>query len=87
MILPLGLPVVAGFLLVYAAIASPAAWLIRLLSFFPPFTPILMPARIALGHVDVWEIVLAGLPSASHNISDARIGVLQHFSRWFADAA
>lgn len=56
--LPIGLPLIGGFLLVYAAIATPDAWWIRLLSFFPPFAPILMPARIALGHVSAGEIVL-----------------------------
>jgi ABC-2 type transport system permease protein len=59
--LPIGLPIIAGFLLTYAAIASPSAWWIRLLSFLPPLTPILMPARIALGHVSSWEVILAVL--------------------------
>ncbi len=60
-ILPITLPLVAGFLLTYAAIASPSAWWLRVLSFVPPFTPILMPVRIALGHVSAWEIALAVL--------------------------
>ena len=59
--LPVLLPVIFGFFLVYAAIATPTAWWIRLLSFVPLFTPTLMPARIALGHVAGWEIPLAVL--------------------------
>jgi ABC-2 type transport system permease protein len=56
--LPVAMPLVGGFLLVYLTIAEPSAWWIRLLSFVPPFAPALMPARIALGHVSAWEIVL-----------------------------
>lgn len=54
--LPVGLPIIVGFLLVYAAIATPGAWWIALLSFLPPVAPILMPARIALGHLPAWEM-------------------------------
>ena len=56
--LPLMMPLVAGFMLVYAAIASPSAWWIQLLSFLPPLAPVLMPARIALGHTPAWQVAL-----------------------------
>jgi ABC-2 type transport system permease protein len=59
--LPITLPIVAGFLLTYVAIATPDAWWIRLLSFLPPWAPILMPARLALGSVAAWEMPLAVL--------------------------
>jgi ABC-2 type transport system permease protein len=59
--MPLMLPIIGGFFLVYAAIADPSAWWIRLLSFLPPLAPILMPARLALGFVAWWEIPLAVL--------------------------
>ncbi len=56
--MPFGILLVAGYLLVYAAIANPdAAWL-RVASLFPPLSASLMPARIALGHVPAWQIVL-----------------------------
>jgi ABC-2 type transport system permease protein len=71
--LPIGLPLIAGFLLTYAAIASPSAWWIRLLSFLPPLTPILMPARIALGHVAGWEIALAVLIMLASIYGTARL--------------
>ena len=35
--------------------------LIRVLSFVPPLTPSLMPARIAVGTVTWWEVLLAVL--------------------------
>jgi ABC-2 type transport system permease protein len=50
---------VVGLLLVYATIASPDSPWVRLLSFLPPLAPILMPARLALGHVASWEVPLA----------------------------
>jgi len=59
--LPLMLPLLAGFLLVYVAIASPTSRWIEVLSFFPPFAPTLMPARIALGDTPVWQVTLAAL--------------------------
>jgi ABC-2 type transport system permease protein len=57
--LPVTLPLIIGFLLMYAAIASPDAWWIRVLSFLPPFAPTLMPVRLALGHMGAWEMPLA----------------------------
>jgi ABC-2 type transport system permease protein len=50
---------VVGLFLVYATIASPDASWVRVLSFFPPLSPLLMPARLALGHVSSWELPLA----------------------------
>jgi ABC-2 type transport system permease protein len=58
---PFSVFLVAGLLLTYATIASPDAWWIRLLSFFPPLSPVLMPARLALGHLAPWEMPLAAL--------------------------
>jgi ABC-2 type transport system permease protein len=57
--LPITLPIFAGFLLTYAAIANPDAGWIRVLSFLPPLAPVLMPARLALGHVATWEMLAA----------------------------
>ncbi len=55
---PLVLPLLIGYLITYAAIGSPNATWLRVISFLPPLTPTLMPARIALGHVDWWEYPL-----------------------------
>ncbi len=56
---PIVLPLLIGYLIVYAAVGSPNATWLRVLSFVPPLTPTLMPARIALGHVAWWEYLLA----------------------------
>ncbi len=54
---PFSIVLLAGYLLVYAALGSPNAIWLRALSFVPPLTATIMPARIALGHVAAWEIV------------------------------
>jgi ABC-2 type transport system permease protein len=59
--LPVGLPILVGYLLVYAAIAASHATWIRVLSLLPPFAPTVMPARIALDAVAWWEVPLAML--------------------------
>ena len=56
--MPFGILLVAGYVLVYAAIANPDATWLRVASLFPPLSASLMPARIALGHVAAWEIAL-----------------------------
>jgi ABC-2 type transport system permease protein len=52
---------VGGFLLTYALIASPDALWVKIVSYLPPLMPVLMPARLALGHVAMWEMPLAVL--------------------------
>jgi ABC-2 type transport system permease protein len=59
--LPVGFPLLVGYLLIYAAIAASHATWIGVLSLLPPFAPSLMPARIALGVVAWWEVLLATL--------------------------
>jgi ABC-2 type transport system permease protein len=56
---PFSVFLVGGFLLTYALIASPDALWVKVLSYLPPLTPILMPARLALGHLAIWEMPLA----------------------------
>jgi ABC-2 type transport system permease protein len=56
--MPISILLVVAFLLVYAAIGTQDAWWIAVLSFVPPLAPVLMPARLALGHVPPWQIVL-----------------------------
>lgn len=50
---------IAGFLLNYGLIASPDALWVKVVSYVPPLMPVLMPARLALGHVAIWEMPLA----------------------------
>jgi len=46
---------------VFAAIASPEASWLKVVSFLPPLTATLIPARIALGHLAWWELPVDAL--------------------------
>jgi ABC-2 type transport system permease protein len=56
--LPLIVPLPIGYVLTFVAVSSPHATWLRVISWLPPLTPTLMPARIALGAVDWWEYPL-----------------------------
>jgi ABC-2 type transport system permease protein len=58
---PFSVFLVGGYLLTYASIASPDALWVKIVSYIPPLMPVLMPARLALGHVAIWEMPLAVL--------------------------
>jgi ABC-2 type transport system permease protein len=58
---PIMMPLIGGYLLVFAAIGSPDATWLRIVSFLPPWSASLMPVRIALGHIAWWEILLDAL--------------------------
>jgi ABC-2 type transport system permease protein len=57
--MPLAAVMVVALLLVYATLASPDSGWIRLLSFLPPLSPMLMPARSFRGSAQGWEVALA----------------------------
>ena len=56
---PIGVSMVASYLLVYIVILNPASTLSTVLSILPPFAPILMPVRMASGGALAWEVGLA----------------------------
>jgi ABC-2 type transport system permease protein len=58
---PFSVFLVGGFLLQYALIASPDALWVKIVSYVPPVMPVMMPARLALGHLAIWEMPLAVL--------------------------
>jgi ABC-2 type transport system permease protein len=64
-IVPIAMPLLIGYLLVYAAVGHPNAGWLKVASFLPPLTATLMPARIALGHVPWWQLVLAAVIMAA----------------------
>jgi ABC-2 type transport system permease protein len=70
---PIGMPLLIGYLLVYAAIGNPNATWLKVISFVPPLTATLMPARIALGHVAWWELLLAAVIMAASIYGVARL--------------
>ena len=72
-VMPVSMPLIVGYLLMFATISSPNTWWIRVLSFLPPFAPTLMPARLALGHMAAWEMPLAVLIMAAAVYGTARL--------------
>ncbi len=58
--LPLSLVAMAGYLSAIMALGSGgSSGLVRLLSFLPPFSPFVMLARVLVGSVQPWELVLS----------------------------
>jgi ABC-2 type transport system permease protein len=53
---PLQVVLIAALGLVYAVTFRPDTWWTVLLSLLPPFTPVLMPARMAIGLVPWWQV-------------------------------
>jgi ABC-2 type transport system permease protein len=72
-IVPIAMPLLIGYLLVYAAVAHPDAGWVKVASFLPPLTATLMPARIALGHVPWWQLVLAAVIMAASIYAMVRV--------------
>jgi ABC-2 type transport system permease protein len=70
---PFAVLLIFGYLLSYAAVASPNAPWLRVLSFFPPVAPMLMPSRIALGHVAPWETPVAVLIMVASIVGVSRV--------------
>ena len=66
---PIAVVLILGYLLCYAALVAPDALWLRILCFVPTLRPVLMPVRVALGHVAISEtrvtviVVLASIVS------------------------
>ncbi len=56
---PISVFQIAGYLLMYAALPNPSGPLATLCSLLPPFAPILMPVRMAVTDVPIWQVGLA----------------------------
>jgi ABC-2 type transport system permease protein len=80
-IVPVAMPLILGYLLVFAAVGSPNATWLRVASLLPPLSATLMPARIALGHIAWWELPLDGLLMLASIFAVARVA-----SRIYASA-
>ena len=51
--------ILPAFFIAQLAVADPDLAIVRFGSFFPPWTPIIMPIRTALGSVQPWEVALS----------------------------
>ena len=51
--------ILPGFFISQLAVANPDLAIVRFGSFFPPWTPMIMPMRTALGSAQPWEVALS----------------------------
>jgi ABC-2 type transport system permease protein len=58
---PLNLVIIASYIASLSVVASPDSSLAKVLSFVPPFAPLIMLSRAALGHVALWEVPVSAL--------------------------
>ncbi|HEY5486404.1 MAG TPA: ABC transporter permease [Candidatus Limnocylindrales bacterium] len=56
---PIGILLIAGYLLVYAALPNPSGPLATVCSLLPPFAPVLMAVRMAATDVPFWQVGVA----------------------------
>ena len=56
---PIGLLIIGSYLVFFWVVANPDNPIGALLSVLPPFSPVLMAARIATGDAQAWQVVLA----------------------------
>jgi len=56
---PISILQIAGYLLMYASLPNPNGPLATVCSLVPPFAPILMPVRMAVTDVPIWQVGLA----------------------------
>jgi ABC-2 type transport system permease protein len=58
---PISLLFTAGYIAVFALGANPYSTVTRVVSVLPPFAPLLMPLRVAVGAASIVEIAIAGV--------------------------
>jgi ABC-2 type transport system permease protein len=56
---PITVTLTAALAFVVGVVHAPDSWWVTLASLVAPFTPIVMPARLAMGPVPAWQLVLA----------------------------
>ncbi|MCG5216574.1 ABC transporter permease [Streptosporangium sp. KLBMP 9127] len=57
---PMTTLLMATYLVAFYAVTDPSGSVARTLSLIPPFSSMVMPVRMAVGEVQLWEIALAG---------------------------
>jgi ABC-2 type transport system permease protein len=60
-IAPIGILLVAGYLLVFVTLPNPTGPLATVCSLLPPFAPVLMAVRMASSNVALWQVGLAAV--------------------------
>jgi ABC-2 type transport system permease protein len=71
---PLTTVLTATYLVAFYAVSDPSGAVARTLSLIPPFSSMVMPIRMAVGEVQLWELALAGFLMAAAVIVVLLIG-------------
>lgn len=71
---PITVTLTAALALVVGVVHAPGSWWVTAASLLPPFTPVVMPARLAMGPVPAWEVVFAVLELLAATYAVARLG-------------
>jgi ABC-2 type transport system permease protein len=76
LLLPLGLPVIFGYLMATAAITSgnPSAFF-HVLAYLPPTAPFAMPVLVSLGAASWWQVALSAAVSVAGTVGVARAAI------------
>src|SRR6185437_402671 len=76
LLLPLGLPVIFGYLMATAAITSgnPSAFF-HVLAYLPPTAPFAMPVLVSLGAASWWQVALSAAVSVACTAGVARAAI------------
>jgi ABC-2 type transport system permease protein len=74
LILPLSLPIIAGYFIAQTALAAgTASTLVKVLAYLPPTAPFTMPVLVGLGAVAWWQFALSVLLTAVSTVAVARL--------------
>jgi ABC-2 type transport system permease protein len=74
MVLPLSLPIIFGYFVAQAALASGTpSTLVEVLAYLPPTAPFTMPVLVGLGSVSWWQVTLSAAISVGCTAAVARL--------------
>jgi ABC-2 type transport system permease protein len=76
LLLPLGLPVIFGYVVSLAAATSGnPSLLVHVLAYLPPTAPLAMPVLVSLGAVTWWQFTLSAVASIACTVAVARVAI------------
>jgi ABC-2 type transport system permease protein len=76
LVLPLSLPILAGYFVAQATLASGApSTLLEVLAYLPPTAPFAMPALVGLGSVTWWQFTISAAFTVASTVAVARLAI------------
>jgi len=76
LILPLGLPIIAGYFVAQTALAAGTpSTLVEVLAYLPPTAPFAMPVLVGLGSVTWWQFTISVALTVASTVAVARLAI------------